>query len=530
MRTCGREWWSNEATRTLLMVNLAGIMERADEALLPGVYREIGLAMHASPAKLGSLTLVRSLVQAFCAPLAAYASVNHNRANVIALGAFLWAVATFFVGISGTFTQVAISRALNGVGLAMVIPAIQSLVADSTEEHERGVAFGWLQLTGNIGSIMGGFLSVILAGGTFFGYPGWRMSFHLVAIVSIVVGLLVRYFAVDPRFSEGRSPPPAKEGWQGLWDGLKAMLVEAKHVCQIRTFQIFVAQGVAGNFPWAALAFAPMWLELTGFSHETTAVLLGVFSVGNSLGALFGGKMGDIMSLRMPNAGRIMLSQISSASGVPLAGILLLVVPIDSSTPVLHGVLFFIMGFMIAWNAAATNNPIFAEIVPAHARTTIYALDRSFESVLASFAPPIVGVLAENYYGYIPPQLGRDHATELVIDKENALSLSKALYTAIGIPLTLCCLIYTFLYWTYPRDRDRARALALGDAQLGSAYEFQKFSLGEENELEIIDVYGEHEAEDDDDDKDHHNNGHHNNGRSSETEWMFQKTKSNDLV
>ena len=106
MRTCGREWWSNEATRTLLMVNLAGIMERADEALLPGVYREIGLAMHASPAKLGSLTLVRSLVQAFCAPLAAYASVNHNRANVIALGAFLWAVATFFVGISGTFTQV----------------------------------------------------------------------------------------------------------------------------------------------------------------------------------------------------------------------------------------------------------------------------------------------------------------------------------------------------------------------------------------------------------------------------------------
>lgn len=133
------------------------------------------------------------------------------------------------------------------------------------------------------------------------------------------------------------------------------MLVEAKHVCQIRTFQIVVAQGVAGSFPWAALAFAPMWLELTGFSHEITAVLLGVFSVANSLGALFGGKMGDIMSLRMPNAGRIMLSQISSASGVPLAAILLLVVPIDSSTPVLHGVMSFILGFMIAWNAAATN-------------------------------------------------------------------------------------------------------------------------------------------------------------------------------
>jgi len=103
--------------------------------------------------------------------------------------------------------QVAISRALNGVGLAMVVPAIQSLVADSTEEHERGVAFGWLQLTGNIGSILGGFLSVILAGGSFLGIPGWRVSFHLVAIVSVLVGGLVRFYAADPRFSRGHSPP-----------------------------------------------------------------------------------------------------------------------------------------------------------------------------------------------------------------------------------------------------------------------------------------------------------------------------------
>jgi predicted MFS family arabinose efflux permease len=104
MRGIGR--WKNASSRTLLMVNLASIMERADEALLPGVYREIGLALQASPAQLGSLTFVRSLVQAICGPLAAYASVHHNRANVIAVGAVLWALATFFVGISVTFTQV----------------------------------------------------------------------------------------------------------------------------------------------------------------------------------------------------------------------------------------------------------------------------------------------------------------------------------------------------------------------------------------------------------------------------------------
>jgi hypothetical protein len=93
-------------TLTLVLVNLAGIMERADESLLPGVYKEVGAALHTDPTGLGSLTLYRSIVQSSCYPLAAYLAVHHNRAHVIALGAFLWAAATFLVAISSTFFQV----------------------------------------------------------------------------------------------------------------------------------------------------------------------------------------------------------------------------------------------------------------------------------------------------------------------------------------------------------------------------------------------------------------------------------------
>lgn len=93
-------------TVTLVLVNLAGIMERADESLLPGVYNEVGAALHTDPTGLGSLTLFRSIVQSSCYPLAAYLAMRHNRAHVIALGAFLWAAATFLVAFSSTFTQV----------------------------------------------------------------------------------------------------------------------------------------------------------------------------------------------------------------------------------------------------------------------------------------------------------------------------------------------------------------------------------------------------------------------------------------
>ncbi|CAK9154243.1 unnamed protein product [Ilex paraguariensis] len=199
--------------------------------------------------------------------------------------------------------------------------------------------------------------------------------------------------------------------------------------------------------------------------------------------------MGDTLSKRLPNSGRIILSQISSASAIPLAAILLLALPDDPSTMFVHVFFLFITGFCISWNAPATNNnmqrgfvsiidpemilsiyreelnhellslrsifcrpererPIFAEIVPEKSRTSIYALDRSFESIFSSFAPPF------------PKDL------KILEQTENAASLAKALYTAIGIPMALCCFIYSFLYCTYPRDRERARMEALKDSEL----------------------------------------------------------------
>ncbi|TXG60687.1 hypothetical protein EZV62_015260 [Acer yangbiense] len=471
-------------TLTLVLVNLAGIMERADESLLPGVYKEVGAALHTDPTGLGSLTLFRSIIQSLCYPLAAYLAVHHNRTRVIAIGAFLWAAATFLVAISTTFFQVAVARGLNGIGLAIVIPAIQSLVADSTDDTNRGTAFGWLQLTSNFGSIIGGLCSTLIASTSFMGIPGWRIAFHLVAIVSVIVGILVRVFANDPRSSDGgdrggdadcRADDQTQR--KSFLMEIKDLIREAKMVMKIPSFQIIVLQGISGSFPWSALSFATMWLELIGFSHKLTAFLMTLFTIASSLGSLFGGKMGDVLAKRLPNSGRIILSQISSGSAIPLAAILLLVLPDDPSTAFLHGLVLFIMGFLKSWNGSATNkyvsliltfctvslsySPIFAEIVPQKSRTSIYALDRSFETVLSSFAPPVVGVLAQHVYGYKPVPKGASDSVEIETDRENAASLAKALYTAIGIPMAICCFIYSFLYSTYPRDRERARMDAL---------------------------------------------------------------------
>ncbi|KAI9116981.1 hypothetical protein K1719_011980 [Acacia pycnantha] len=338
------------------------------------------------------------------------------------------------------------------------------------------MAFGWLALTSNFGSIIGGLCSVLLASTSFLGIPGWRISFHLVALISVLVGILVYLFANDPRFprSDTKHEGPANKSF---CNEMGDMINEAKWVIRIPSFQIFAAQGISGSIPMSALSFATLWLELIGFSHVETALLWTLFVVARSFGALFGGYMGDVLSQRLPNTGRIMLSQISSASAIPLGAFLLLGLPDDPSTAFLHGLVLFIMGLSTSWNGSATNNPISAEIVPERSRTCIYALDRSFESVLASFAPFIVGILAQHVYGYKPIPEGTSDSVQIKTDSENATSLAKALYTSIGIPMAICCFIYSFLYWTYPRDRERARMVALVESEMQRLEEEDRLPL-----------------------------------------------------
>lgn len=72
----------------------------------------------------------------------------------------------------------------------------------------------------------------------------------------------------------------------------------------------------------------------------------------------------------------------------------------DGPTVALYAGVLACMGLLISWAAPACNNPIFAEIVPEHLRSMIYAFDRSFETAIAASAAPIVGILAEKLFGW----------------------------------------------------------------------------------------------------------------------------------
>ena len=97
-----------------------------------------------------------------------------------------------------------------------------------------------------------------------------------------------------------------------------------------------------------------------------------------------------------------MCAQFNAFVGIPFTWFVLRVIPRSVRSYYTFDVKLLMMGLTISWNAIAVNGPMFAKVVPAKHRTMIYAFDRAFEGSFSSFAAPIVGILAEQVYGYNP--------------------------------------------------------------------------------------------------------------------------------
>ena len=61
--------WHRARMVTAVCSNLAIIMERTDEQILPAVYNFIGRTFDATPSQLGALTLSRAFTQAITSPV-----------------------------------------------------------------------------------------------------------------------------------------------------------------------------------------------------------------------------------------------------------------------------------------------------------------------------------------------------------------------------------------------------------------------------------------------------------------------------
>jgi MFS family permease len=354
-----------------------------------------------------------------------------------------------------------ISCALNGIGLALVIPCIQSLIADLSVSETRGRKFGMLGLSSTAGGMVGAFYATNISGYQPFGIQGWRFAFQFMAGLSIVTSVLLYLYAKDPREQDRGgddsamnrpsqqqqqqqqpssspslehagllSPPPTPSPIQRKTSGnnvnkkhllfrLRSVVTSFKHhtlpILLIPSFQVLILQGIVGSMPWQAMAMFTLYFQLLGFTDLEASSLMAVFTLGCAVGGLAGGWLGDRVSRRVAR-GRIWVNQLSVFLGLPLTFILFQLLPINIHSTgtdnggdpmsyqhqyvwTLYCIVLLIFGLSISW-CGANNSAMFADLVPEEKITRIYAFDRSFEGGVAAMGAPLVGYTAERVFGF----------------------------------------------------------------------------------------------------------------------------------
>lgn len=85
---------------------------------------------------------------------------------------------------------------------------------------------------------------------------------------------------------------------------------------------------------------------------------------------------------------------------------------------------------------------------------------------LASLGAPLVGIVAERLYGFpteatiaCDPVTHQPTGSDKPLDYHKANALSSAMVVCMIIPWGMCFTIYSFLHWTYPKDRRNASHL-----------------------------------------------------------------------
>ena len=114
------------------------------------------------------------------------------------------------------------------------------------------------------------------------------------------------------------------------------------------------------------------------------------------------------------------------ALGTLLQPVILYGLPWDPNWAPAYGFVFFLQGLVCSWCFAATNRPIFSELVPPASRASLLSRAVAVEGASASiFGAPVVGLLAEKVFGYTPRR-GEVGALGEAVEARNAAALAHA--------------------------------------------------------------------------------------------------------
>lgn len=265
---------------------LVGCLNYVDRMTIYTLFPVIKREMAVSDVVLALLGSTFLWTYAASSPLGGYLGDRFNRKAIILWSLAIFSLITAMTGLAHNGAQLIALRVLLGVSEAFFFPAalahIAAFHADSTRSLANSIA-----LTGmNAGAGLGGFYSGYMAD-----HYSWRMSFYLLGIAGVLLGLLVwKLLPAAPRVLTGPLTSPLEvHSGESIFRKIRAILGTPTAACMI-----FLAAALSLS-SWPLGTWGPTYLhERFGMSLTKSGATMALFGYTPSLVAgLLGGIWAD---------------------------------------------------------------------------------------------------------------------------------------------------------------------------------------------------------------------------------------------
>ncbi|MFC3101325.1 MFS transporter [Altererythrobacter lauratis] len=188
------EWRRNSpwfALIVLAMISTVGFIDRiVVNVLVEPIKNEFGL----TDRQVSLMGVAFTVLNIGVGLVVARAAERVRRLSLIPIGTVLWSAATGLCGWAGSWVQLLVARMGVGLGEAIGLPSLQSVISDYFPPQKRGTAISVLMLAPALGALIG-----FMGGGWIAQTYGWRETFLIAAVPGVVLGIVAWLMVAEPR-------------------------------------------------------------------------------------------------------------------------------------------------------------------------------------------------------------------------------------------------------------------------------------------------------------------------------------------
>lgn len=358
--------------RSTLIATFAGwMLDGLDVMVYSFVLPTLIVIWHISKTQAGLLGTSALVVSSIGGWLAGLAADRYGRVRILQLTIVWFAVFTFLSGFTHSFTQLLITRGLQGLGFGGEWAVGSVLIGENIRPALRGRAVGTTQS----GWAIGWAVAAICYTALFKFLPAdiaWRIMF-LIGILPAFFAFWIRHNVHEPElFLRAHRQPASRANF---------LLIFAPAFLRTTALASLVALGAQGGYH-AVNTFLPLYLNQRGLGIIGTGAYLIVIIAGSFAGYLTSAHLADALGRRA--------SLILFAVGSFLAIGAYTVLPLGNTATLILG---FPLGFFPS-GAFSPMGSFFTELFPTSIRGSGQGFAYNFGRGFGAFFPALVGLFS----------------------------------------------------------------------------------------------------------------------------------------